>query len=784
MKWKKQFGILAALGLGVASLSVGLAPANAAGRLEAGSVQSAAIGGPIDYTVYVPEGYDPSGATRYPTLYLLHGRGDTQAAWQQEAGALDELIASGDVPPMIVVMPDAPWSDRGNYYVDSEYTGAPAAAAVETGFTTDLVDHIDAIYPTIDDRASRAVGGYSMGGAGALRFATVHQDTFSAGIVLSPAVYVPSTPADSSTREFGAYGVRSSLYDEARYQELNYPTALAAFDPALPVHLFIAVGDDEWANPLPEDAIHDLDYEAATLYNRAKRVAGITAEMRVYNGGHDWGVWDTGFREGLRDVAGYLRAAPPAPFEGRQFGSPGDDRAGGVLGRSDGSVVQAIDAAGPMLGQPGQGGFDILVQKLDAAGAEEWVTPIATPLAERAYGLVDGTDGAVITAGYVRQDHAGASQNDDALVVKLDADGAIEWRTTLGSESAADRVYGVVSDGAGGAFVTGYTSGVLPGGPPGVTSAGDKDAFVARVDATGAVVWATQLGGAGEDKAFAVAAAPGGGVYVGGTAGDGMPGAPSAGGYDGWVARFDSAGARVWLAPVGGAATDQVSSLVATGQGVAATGFTGGSVSGSAVSAGGNDAFAIALAADGPVLWATQDGTAGDDRGASIATDAAGRLLMVGHTSGAFAASSGGVDIFATTLGVDGTVIEREQFGSPARDGADDFDEANIYVSGGGSTWIQALSYGQVDGALNVGAGDVVLTRVAFDAVVSGAGAGVGAGSGTGSPSSGVAGAGAGLLGATGADIARALAAAMLLVGGGALLFGARRRHAARRFWG
>lgn len=765
MMWKKQLGMTLALGLVSASVLVGATPAAAASsQLVAGSVESAAIGGTIDYTVYLPEGYDASGATRYPSLYLLHGRGDTQAAWQQEAGALDELIASGEVPPMIVIMPDAPWSDRGNYYVDSLYTGTPTAAAVETAFTTDLIEHIDASYPTIDDRASRAVGGYSMGGAGALRFTTVHQDLFSAGIILSPAVYVPSTPVDSSTREFGAYGVGAELYDEARYQELSYPTAFAAFDPALPVHLFIAVGDDEWANPAPEDAIHDLDYEAATLYNHAKRVPGITSEMRVYDGGHDWGVWDTGFREGLRDLAGYLQSTEPLPFEGQQFGSESDDRAGGVLGRTDGSVVQVINAAGPMLGQTAQGGFDILVQKLDAAGSQEWVTPIATPLNDRAYGIVDALGGAAITAGFVRQDHAGASQNDDALIVKISGDGAVQWNTTFGAASAADRIYGVASDGAGGAFVTGYTSGAIDGG----TSAGDKDVIVAHVDATGAVLWATQFGSTGEDKGFAAVAAPDGGVYVGGTAGAAMPGTTGAGGYDGWVAKLTATGAQEWITAIGSSETDQVSSLVATATGVAATGFVGGVVADQ--SAGSVDAFVSALSADGSVEWITQQGSAGDDRGAAIATDAAGRLLVVGHTSGAIGATSGGVDIFTMTLEANGAVSESAQFGSNARDGADEYDEANIYIAGGGSTWIQALSYGQVDGAVNAGSGDVILTKVGFDALVPGVTVPPGTpGAGNG---------GTGVLGSTGLAIVRSIVAALLLLAAGAAVIALRRRRA------
>lgn len=281
-------------------------------RLVPGQLTSSTLTGTIDYTVYLPDGYANEVSRAYPTLYLLHGRGDTQAAWQQIAADLDELIAAGTVPPLIAVMPDAPWSNRGGYYVDSRYTGSDPVTtpgvAVETALTTDLISHIDDSYRTVAERTGRAVGGYSMGGAGALRYVTAHQDLFASAIVLSPAVYVPTTPVGgSSTQDFGAYGVGDSLFDLDRYDELNYPATFAGLDPAQPIHLFIAVGGDEYAHPHPADAIHDLDHEARTLYTRAKRVAGVTAELRVYDGGHDWRVWRAAFREGIQNLAGHLR---------------------------------------------------------------------------------------------------------------------------------------------------------------------------------------------------------------------------------------------------------------------------------------------------------------------------------------------------------------------------------------------------------------------------------------------------------------------------------------------
>ena len=128
-------------------------------------------------------------------LYLLHGRGDSKSAWVQMQGTLDELIANGDIPPTIAIMPDAPWSSRASYYVDSAYRGADPGRPVETAFTQDLIAHVDSTYRTVASRNGRGVAGYSMGGYGAIRYSLAHPDLFGAAIVLSPAVYFPDAAA-------------------------------------------------------------------------------------------------------------------------------------------------------------------------------------------------------------------------------------------------------------------------------------------------------------------------------------------------------------------------------------------------------------------------------------------------------------------------------------------------------------------------------------------------------------------------------------------------------------
>jgi enterochelin esterase-like enzyme len=265
------------------------------------SFYSTTLGERIHYLVRMPRPADTGRPLR--TLYLLHGRGHTMTVWRPVLEALDQLIGSGAIAPLIAVAPDAPWSARASWYVDSLFAGASTPGRpVETALTRDLVAHVDATYPTMPSRQGRIIGGYSMGGAGALRYALAHQDVFGAALVLSPAVYIPLPPMTSTVRRFGAFGVGSELFDAGRYQALGYPELLPTFDPALPLDMFLATGDNEYVHPDPDDALHDMTVEAAFLHNRLVRTPGVTVDWRVLGGTHDWGVWRSAFDTGLRHL--------------------------------------------------------------------------------------------------------------------------------------------------------------------------------------------------------------------------------------------------------------------------------------------------------------------------------------------------------------------------------------------------------------------------------------------------------------------------------------------------
>jgi enterochelin esterase-like enzyme len=144
----------------------------------------------VDATIQVPAGAATSGE-RYPVVYFLQGFGETPSV-ASIGGALDDLAAAGAAPDMIVVSVSGRNALGGSFYVDSPVTGNWAQAVYE-----DVVGYVDANYPTIAERDSRGIAGFSMGGFGALDLAMRHADVFAAAYALSPGLFDPTGLADS-----------------------------------------------------------------------------------------------------------------------------------------------------------------------------------------------------------------------------------------------------------------------------------------------------------------------------------------------------------------------------------------------------------------------------------------------------------------------------------------------------------------------------------------------------------------------------------------------------------
>ena len=215
------------------------------------------------YSIYLPAGYTDS--KQYPVLYLLHGWGGDQNEWwvyDDMADDADAMIASGEVPEMIIVTPDGQtwryidnWNGNGLDY--------------EQYFFKELMPYIETRYSIRRERQSRAIGGFSMGGYGALRYGVVHHELFSYVYAMSSVI-----------GESGLTGMGSIV--------TNY-------QPSVLPGITLECGDRDY-----------FTYDNREFSAQLTQL-GIAHEHIERNGGHDWEFWSACTPKMLRKVGELFR---------------------------------------------------------------------------------------------------------------------------------------------------------------------------------------------------------------------------------------------------------------------------------------------------------------------------------------------------------------------------------------------------------------------------------------------------------------------------------------------
>lgn len=261
---------------------------------ESLKVKSNLLGKDVEYSVYLPHDYETNNR-RYPVLYLLHGYTDDETGWVQFGEApyiADKAIASGEVTPMIIIMPDA----GVTWYINSH----DGKVKFEDFFVKELIPHVDATYRSRPTKEFRAVAGLSMGGHGSFLMATRHPDLFVACAPLSGAFWteteVLKTPDDGWDKYFGdIYGKGLKGADRMTTHLKSYNgleiVKSGNVDELKKVKYYIDCGDD------------DFLIEGNMALHLEMKKKGIPHEFRVRDGIHDWTYWRTALPEVLKFVS-------------------------------------------------------------------------------------------------------------------------------------------------------------------------------------------------------------------------------------------------------------------------------------------------------------------------------------------------------------------------------------------------------------------------------------------------------------------------------------------------
>ena len=269
-----------------------------------------------------------------------------------------------------------------------------------------------------------------------------------------------------------------------------------------------------------------------------------------------------------------------------------------------------------------------------------------------------------------------------ALAVGLEAPAQFPFR--LGS-TGTDYGKDLAVDAQGNIILAGYFTGTVDFDPgPNttiLTSAGNVDNFLAKYDSQGKLLWAFRYGSAGVDIPRSVSVDGAGFIYVAGyfsgtcdfNPAPGVNSLVSAGSRDVYVAKYDPAGAFVWVRGFGGTNDDQALDVTVDSAGnVIAAGFFSGTVDvdpGASVvnlsSLGATDGFVVKYDASGNLVWAFSLGSSGGHQNVAITPDPADNIYVSGffYTTVNFnplgaatnLTSAGAQDIFLAKYAPNGT---------------------------------------------------------------------------------------------------------------------------------
>jgi hypothetical protein len=319
----------------------------------------------------------------------------------------------------------------------------------------------------------------------------------------------------------------------------------------------------------------------------------------------------------------------------------------------------------------------------------------------------DQIEGAFRVAGNVVTFSVG--QYDRSRPLRIDP--VLSYSTYLGG-GGTDRAYAIAVDGAGAAYVTGYTDSTnfpVTAGVVRPTSGGGVDAFVTKLNAAGsAIVYSTYLGGNGDDRGFSIAVDASGNAYITGyTSSTNFPlsspfQATLKGPRDAFVTKLNPSGsAPIFSTYLGGTGDDRGNGIAVSASGLV---YVTGSTTSSnfplsspfqATLGGQQDGFVTKLNSTGSaLLYSTYLGGAADDRGSSIALDSGGAAYIAGNTSSTNfptasplqAANNSATDAFVTKLSAAGALVYSTYLGGS---GTENIEVGrSIAVDSAGSAYI------------------------------------------------------------------------------------------------
>jgi gliding motility-associated-like protein len=291
--------------------------------------------------------------------------------------------------------------------------------------------------------------------------------------------------------------------------------------------------------------------------------------------------------------------------------------------------------------EPNRGDWDFWLMKLDSEGNLLWDKTLGGAGWDALRGdVLETEDGGYLLAG-VSDSNSGMDKSEDCRglwdfwIVKLNANGDIEWDRTYGGDQR-ELLQAVLPMPNGGYLLGGESrSGVS--GDKDDFSRGISDYWLIHIDERGNLLWQKTIGGNYDEAIFDMALLDET-IYLAGFSGSDATfekSDPSYGSIDYWVVAVDLQGNQIWDKVYGGSSQDNAYDIRVTEAGnLLLGGYSRSPKSGSkqAESKGEVDFWLVHITPNGEQLWDAAYGASKQDVLTEMELLADGSIIMSGHT--------------------------------------------------------------------------------------------------------------------------------------------------------
>ncbi len=329
--------------------------------------------------------------------------------------------------------------------------------------------------------------------------------------------------------------------------------------------------------------------------------------------------------------------------------------------------------------------YDIWLLKYDDQDQLQWQKFYGGSKDDKGYKVIQTIDNGFALVGYSKSNDGDLDFNagfEDVWVLKINAFGDVEWKSTTGFPGT-DKAFSIIQTTDGGFFVGSILDVTASGGlgnSKKVLHAGG-DFWGIKLAGNGTIEWRKYFGGSNTDSCYDVVEVLDGYIMIGSSDSVDVDVKGNKGSYDFWVVKIDKNGTQIWEKSFGGKEIDEAYQIIKTADGnFLLVGETRSSETDVTNQKGGADVWIVKMNTDGAIIWQKTYGGSNFDVARAGCVTQDGNYLITGSTRSTdidIAMNNGLNDVWVLKINPSGDLLWQKSIGGSDIDFAFDIKELN-----------------------------------------------------------------------------------------------------------